>query len=46
MMTNMVSPSNEYLRNNIIPGKKDKKMKAALNLKLFWARIIDLQKEI
>ena len=45
-MANTVSPSSEHQCSNIIQTKKDKQMKAALNLKLFWARIIDLRIEI
>ena len=43
-MANIVSPPNKHLYNNVIQTKKDKQMKATLNLKLFGARIIDLKK--
>ena len=42
-MANIVSPSSEHPCNNVIQTKKDKQMKAALNLKLFGDRVIDLR---
>ena len=45
-MANTVSPSSEHLCSNVIQTKKNKQMKAALNLKLFGASIIDVRIEI
>ena len=45
-MANLVSPSSDNQCNNVIRTKKDKQMKAVLDLKSFGARIVDCKEEI